>query len=136
MLPLLKARTPARSLPLSSTTGKFHTTNDKIRENLTVSNSQNYDTTNAIVRLLGRLTPEAGVYNVEDPISSTLVDHWLDFAESKLATSDFKQLDAAYKELNKYLTLRSYLVGYQPSLADFVVWGALRGMRDYVYRCS
>ncbi|KAI8150381.1 tRNA synthetases class I, catalytic domain-containing protein [Fennellomyces sp. T-0311] len=89
-------------------------------------NGENYDSTNAIARLLGRLVPEAGVYNVTDPISSTLVDQWLDFAESKLATADFKALDASFKELNKYLTLRSYLVGYQPSLADFVVWGALK----------
>ncbi|KAG2222556.1 hypothetical protein INT45_002687 [Circinella minor] len=89
-------------------------------------NGENYDTTNAIVRLLGRLVPESGLYNVTDPISSTLVDQWLDFAETKLATSDFKALDGSFKELNKYLTLRSYLVGYQPSLADFVVWGALK----------
>ncbi|KAI7850562.1 tRNA synthetases class I, catalytic domain-containing protein [Circinella umbellata] len=89
-------------------------------------NGENYDTTNAIVRLLGRLVPESGLYNVTDPISSTLVDQWLDFAETKLATSDFKALDGSFKELNKYLTLRSYLVGYQPSLADFVVWGSLK----------
>ncbi|KAI9496257.1 tRNA synthetases class I, catalytic domain-containing protein [Zychaea mexicana] len=89
-------------------------------------NGENYDNTNAIVRLLGRLVPESGLYNVSDPISSTLVDQWLDFAENKLATADFKALDASFKELNKYLTLRSYLVGYQSSLADFVVWGALK----------
>ncbi|KAI9248794.1 tRNA synthetases class I, catalytic domain-containing protein [Phascolomyces articulosus] len=90
-------------------------------------NGENYDTTNAIIRLLGRLVPESSLYNVTDPISSTLVDRWLDFAESKLATADFKALDVSFKELNKYLTLRSYLVGYQPSLADFAVWGALKG---------
>ncbi|KAI9318637.1 tRNA synthetases class I, catalytic domain-containing protein [Dichotomocladium elegans] len=89
-------------------------------------NGENYDTINAILRLLGRLTSEAGLYNTEDPISSTLVDQWLDFAETKLGTSDFKALDAGFKELNKYLTLRSYLVGYQLSLADFAVWGALK----------
>ncbi|KAI9480711.1 MAG: tRNA synthetases class I, catalytic domain-containing protein [Benjaminiella poitrasii] len=90
-------------------------------------NGETYETTNAIARLLARLNPEAKLYNPEDPISSTLIDQWLDFAESKLATSDFKALDAVYKELNKYLTLRSYIVGYQVTLADFVIWGALRG---------
>jgi glutamyl-tRNA synthetase len=44
-----------------------------------------------------------------------------------LATADFKALDGTYKELNKYLTLRSYFVGYSVTLADFVIWGALRG---------
>lgn len=43
-----------------------------------------------------------------------------------MATSDFKSLDATYKELNKYLTLRSYIVGYQVTIADLVIWGTLR----------
>ncbi|KAL0094658.1 tRNA synthetases class I, catalytic domain-containing protein [Phycomyces blakesleeanus] len=90
-------------------------------------NGQTYSSTNAIVRLFGRLHPETGLYDPKDPISSTLVDQWLDFAESKLSISDFKALDATYKELNKHLTLRSFIVGYQLTLADFVVWGALRG---------
>lgn len=88
--------------------------------------SETYETTNAIARLLARLNPEAGLYNPQDPISSTLIDQWLDFAETKLATSDFKSLDATYKELNKYLTLRSYIVGYQVTIADLVIWGTLR----------
>ncbi|KAI8644389.1 tRNA synthetases class I, catalytic domain-containing protein [Parasitella parasitica] len=89
-------------------------------------NGETYETTNAIARLLARLNPEAGLYNPEDPISSTLIDQWLDFAEAKLTTSDFKSLDGTYKELNKYLTLRSYIVGYQVTIADLVIWGALR----------
>ncbi|CAO3617876.1 unnamed protein product [Mucor fragilis] len=89
-------------------------------------NGETYETTNAIARLLARLNPEAGLYNPQDPISSTLIDQWLDFAETKLATSDFKSLDATYKELNKHLTLRSYIVGYQVTIADLVIWGTLR----------
>ncbi|KAI8971367.1 tRNA synthetases class I, catalytic domain-containing protein [Pilobolus umbonatus] len=88
---------------------------------------ETYNTTNAIVRLLGRLFPEAGLYDPKDPISSTLIDQWLDFAESKLSTTDFKALDVAFKQLNKHLTLRSYIVGYQVTIADFVIWGTLRG---------
>ncbi|RCH84867.1 hypothetical protein CU098_004313 [Rhizopus stolonifer] len=89
-------------------------------------NGEVYESTNAIARLLARLHPEAGLYNPEDPISSTLIDQWLDFAESKLSTSDFKSLDATYKELNKYLTLRSYIVGYHATIADYIIWGSLR----------
>lgn len=73
-----------------------------------------------------RLHPEAGLYDLKDPLTSTLIDQWLDFADKELSTSDFKTLDASYKKLNKYLTLRSYLVGYQATVADFIVWGALR----------
>ncbi|CEP09578.1 hypothetical protein [Parasitella parasitica] len=89
-------------------------------------NGETYETTNAIARLVARLHPEAGLYNPEDPISSTLIDQWLDFAEAKLTTSDFKSLDATYKELNKHLTLRSYIVGYHVTIADLVIWGTLR----------
>ena len=55
-----------------------------------------------------------------------MIDQWLDFAESKLSSTDFKALDATYKELNKYLTLRSYIVGYSVTIADFVIWGTLK----------
>ncbi|KAG0749319.1 hypothetical protein G6F16_001108 [Rhizopus arrhizus] len=89
-------------------------------------NGESYDTVNAIARLLTRLHPEAGLYDLKDPLTSTLIDQWLDFAEKELSTSDFKTLDASYKKLNKYLTLRSYLVGYQATVADFIIWGALR----------
>ncbi|KAI9269578.1 tRNA synthetases class I, catalytic domain-containing protein [Helicostylum pulchrum] len=89
-------------------------------------NGETYESNNAIARLIARLNPESGLYNPEDPISSTLIDQWLDFAESKLSSTDFKALDATYKELNKYLTLRSYIVGYQVTIADFVIWGTLR----------
>ncbi|KAI8080562.1 tRNA synthetases class I, catalytic domain-containing protein [Thamnidium elegans] len=89
-------------------------------------NGETYESNNAIARLIARLNPESGLYNPEDPISSTLIDQWLDFAESKLSSTDFKALDATYKELNKYLTLRSYIVGYQVTIADFIIWGTLR----------
>ncbi|KAI9302374.1 tRNA synthetases class I, catalytic domain-containing protein [Cunninghamella echinulata] len=87
----------------------------------------NYDTSASIARLLGRLYPEANLYNTQDPISSTLVDQWVDFAQLKLETSDFKAQNEAFKELNKYLTLRSYIVGYSVSIADFTLFGALKG---------
>lgn len=54
------------------------------------------------------------------------IDQWLDFAQDTLSTTDFKFLDAAFRELNHHLTLRSFFVGYQVSLADFVIWGALK----------
>ncbi|CAO3630667.1 unnamed protein product [Cunninghamella blakesleeana] len=91
------------------------------------TNSTRYDTPAAIARLFGRLFPEAGLYNTQDPISSTLVDQWVDFAQLKLETADFKAQNEAFRELNKYLTLRSYIVGYSVSIADFVIFGALKG---------
>ncbi|RCH98775.1 hypothetical protein CU097_014712 [Rhizopus azygosporus] len=89
-------------------------------------NGETYETTNAIIRLLTRLHPEAGLYDVKDALTCTLVDQWLDVVESELSTTDFKALDVSYKKLNKHLTLRSYITGYKVTAADFAVWGALR----------
>jgi glutamyl-tRNA synthetase len=55
------------------------------------------------------------------------VDQWLDFAQLKLDSADFKAQNEAFKELNKYLTLRSFIVGYSISIADFVIFSALKG---------
>ena len=33
------------------------------------------------------------------------------------------------QELDAHLTLRSYLVGYTVTMADFSIWGAIRGNR-------
>lgn len=73
-----------------------------------------------------RLHPEAGLYDVKDALACTLIDQWLDVVESELSTTDFKALDVSYKKLNKHLTLRSYIIGYKVTAADFAVWGALR----------
>ncbi|KAG2184829.1 hypothetical protein INT43_000742 [Umbelopsis isabellina] len=59
--------------------------------------------------------------------NSNEVNEWLVFADEQLKSNDFKALDGAYKKLNKHLTLRSYISGYQPTAADFIIWGSLKG---------
>ncbi|RUP46588.1 tRNA synthetases class I, catalytic domain-containing protein, partial [Jimgerdemannia flammicorona] len=93
---------------------------------LLLSNGDVFATTNSVARLLGRLYPNSGLYGGKDALKATLIDQWLDFAQDTLSTTDFRLLDAAFRELNYHLTLRSFFVGYEPSLADFVIWGALR----------
>ena len=55
------------------------------------------------------------------------VDDWLAFNDEQLQSTDFKILDGAFKTLNKHLTLRSYITGYRPTVADFIIWGSLKG---------
>ncbi|ORX57652.1 glutamyl-tRNA synthetase [Hesseltinella vesiculosa] len=90
-----------------------------------------YDTINAIARLLGRLFPESDLYASTSPITSTLIDHWLDFTDNELSTSDFKAQNDAFKVLNKHLTLRSYIVGYSATVADFIIFGALKNSLSF-----
>lgn len=56
------------------------------------------------------------------------MDEWLAFVDEQLQTTDFKALDGAYKKINKHLTLRTYLAGYEPTAADYAVWGTMKGM--------
>jgi glutamyl-tRNA synthetase len=50
-----------------------------------------------------------------------------------LETNDFKILEAAFDEINHHLTLRTFLVDYKLSLADIIVWGALKSMSKLIY---
>lgn len=46
-----------------------------------------------------------------------------------LTTPDFKALEIPLRELDNHLSLRSFIVGYSITPADFAVWGAIRGNR-------
>jgi glutamyl-tRNA synthetase len=54
------------------------------------------------------------------------VDHWLDFTQDFLFSTDYKKLSTYFDELDSHLTLASYMVGYSLTTADFSVWGALK----------
>ncbi|CAG8452271.1 842_t:CDS:10 [Ambispora leptoticha] len=81
--------------------------------------------TSTIIRYLAREHKSLGLYG-SNAISAPLIDHWIDFASNILSSRDFKQLESGFDELNHHLTLRTYFVGYKPTLADVVIWGALK----------
>ncbi|KAL9016666.1 MAG: hypothetical protein Q9185_005993 [Variospora sp. 1 TL-2023] len=58
--------------------------------------------------------------------SEDLVYEWIARAREFVST-DFRSVEAPLLELDSHLTLRSYVVGYTITPADFVVWGAIRG---------
>lgn len=41
--------------------------------------------------------------------------------------ADFKSVDSQLLELDAHLTLRSHVVGYNLTVADLAIWGAIRG---------
>lgn len=59
-------------------------------------------------------------------LQSSNFGEWLDIAKM-ISSPDFKVVGEALQRLEVELTLRSYLSGYKLSLADFIVWGALKG---------
>lgn len=54
------------------------------------------------------------------------IDRWIDYSEQ--AMSDFKTVTAFLALINSHLTLRSFLVSHQLSLADIAIWGKLKGV--------
>lgn len=80
-----------------------------------------------ILRYVGRLGVQAGtkpaVYG-SDPFSACQVDQWLETSAQIVPGQTF---EAMCSSLDAYLAMRTYLVGYAPTAADFAVWGALQG---------
>lgn len=58
--------------------------------------------------------------------SEDLVYEWI-ARIGGFASTDFKSVEGPLLELDSHLTLRSYVVGYTVTPADFAVWGAIRG---------
>ncbi|KAL8757507.1 MAG: hypothetical protein Q9184_004187 [Pyrenodesmia sp. 2 TL-2023] len=58
--------------------------------------------------------------------NDNLVLEWIDRVGG-FAPTDFKSVEGPLLELDSHLTLRSYIVGYTATPADFAVWGAIRG---------
>ena len=87
-----------------------------------------------ILRYLGRLGAQAadgmaGLYGA-DPLAACQVDQWLETSTTVVPGQGFDGVCAA---IDKYLALRSFLVGYAPSVADFAVWGALHGAHAHAH---
>lgn len=55
---------------------------------------------------------------------SVQVDQWLDFSDAIVSGAG---LEAVCGVVDQFLSLRTYLVGYQLSIADLQVWGQLQG---------
>lgn len=81
------------------------------------------------VRLFARLAQGpnrvSGAYG-EGPVEATEVDVWINYALSQGRLGPGKGLEEQLEAVGEYLRHRTYLVGRQLTLADMVVWGALR----------
>ena len=80
----------------------------------------------SVSRTLATLHPSSGLYG-SSPAVASQIDYWVDLAQDSLKKStDFHRLNATIELINSHLKLRSFLVGYSVSLADYAVWGALK----------
>ncbi|KAM9824867.1 bifunctional glutamate/proline--tRNA ligase isoform X2 [Syngnathus typhle] len=95
---------------------------------LYVSDAVQFNDANSISRYLARVAPALGLYGA-NLMEQTEVDHWLEFSTCRLCGQP--DLSASLAELNKALSLRTFLVGHALTLADLFVWAALKGHSDW-----
>lgn len=94
-----------------------------------VSNDVCFTTSSAICRYLARLSPDRGLYG-QTLLERTEIDHWLDFSSGRLScTSTFTE---ALSYLDHVLGPITFLVGHGLTIADFAVWGTLRGSGQWL----
>lgn len=117
---LLTAEHVKNAVPVSVEEGKDNT--------LHISDSIQFSDTNSISRYLARVAPALGLYGA-NMMEHTEVDHWLEFSAQRLR--DQPSLTMALGDLDKALSLRTFLVGNALTLADLSVWAALKEHKDW-----
>lgn len=95
---------------------------------LQVSDAIQFNDANSISRYLARVAPSLGLYGTNS-MEQTEVDHWLEFSARRLCGPS--GLTEALAELDKALSLRTFLVGHSVTLADLSVWAALKGRPEW-----
>ncbi|KAG9336815.1 hypothetical protein JZ751_003163 [Albula glossodonta] len=88
------------------------------------SSAVQFSDVNSIIRYLARVAPALGLYG-SNLMEQTEVDHWLEFGARRI--SGQSSLTPALEDLDKALSLRTFLVGHSLTLADLCVWASLRG---------
>lgn len=72
----------------------------------------------------------AGLFRVAGCCVFVQVDQWLDFSDALVSSAG---LEAVCGVIDQYLSLRTYIVGYQLSIADLQVWGQLQGSHQNMH---
>lgn len=70
---------------------------------------------------LGKLFPKALGYTSE-------VDCWAEVAQNGFKSNKFPELQVTFNKIDEHLKLRTFLVGQDLSVADILVWAALRAV--------
>ncbi|KAK6347143.1 hypothetical protein TWF696_007223 [Orbilia brochopaga] len=85
--------------------------------------------TRAVLEAL--LTSHAVVLRGANSKTGKLEEEWIVFATSRLLGADYRSAVKAIEELDAHLTLRTFIVGYTPSIADIAVYGIIRGNSQF-----
>lgn len=76
-----------------------------------------------LLKYVGSIGDGPCLVPLSDPLMTARVDQWLDYAEFFSQGYDLKDLCS---RLNAYLSLRTFLVGFELSVADLSLWMQLK----------
>ncbi|KAK6498727.1 hypothetical protein TWF481_011302 [Arthrobotrys musiformis] len=77
------------------------------------------------------LATHGSVLKAANSKTANLEGEWITFTAERIIGADYRSATKAIEELDSHLTLRSFIVGYAPSIADIAVYGALRGNTQF-----
>jgi len=78
-----------------------------------------------LLKYLARQLPQLKLYG-DGPAAASSVDSWIDFSRLNLGKADLGRIGATLETLETHLRMRVYLVGYSLTLADLIVFDALK----------
>ncbi|KAK6523808.1 hypothetical protein TWF281_001776 [Arthrobotrys megalospora] len=96
---------------------------------LKVENDEAIFGTQAVLEKL--LATHGSVLKGANSKGGKLEEEWITFTTTRILGADYRAVTKAIEELDSHLTLRTFIVGYSPSIADIAVYGALRGNTQF-----
>ncbi|RVD88025.1 uncharacterized protein DFL_002224 [Arthrobotrys flagrans] len=96
---------------------------------LKVENDEPIFGTKAVLEKL--LATHGSVLKGANSKGGKLEEEWITFTATRILGADYRAATKAIEELDSHLTLRTFIVGYSPSIADIAVYGALRGNTQF-----
>jgi len=88
-----------------------------------------------LLKYLARQLPQLKLYG-DGPAAASSVDSWIDFSRLNLGKADLGRIGATLETLETHLRMRVYLVGYSLTLADLIVFDALKREPLFFFFCS
>lgn len=119
----------SNTLDCSSESYDHHSPNDISTKACNIDQtSQNFHRdqlrgSSTLLRYIGRTSKLIGFYGI-DPPSAGEVDEWVDYAPTLANGAEFERT-CGY--IDGYLERRTFLAGYQLTIADIAVWAQLQG---------
>ncbi|KAJ8309483.1 hypothetical protein KUTeg_014357 [Tegillarca granosa] len=95
---------------------------------LKIDSDTSFNNNYSICRYLARQFPDSNLYGSSE-LEKTEVDHWLTFSAGRLSCSS--EFLSAIQYLDTVLGPITYLVGHNPTIADFTVWEVLNASTQF-----